>query len=70
MTQTIAGAKRAKATMLKKYGGEKGLSDHYKRIGALGGQKKGPKGFALMSLERRKECGRIGGSISKRPKAK
>lgn len=42
--------------------------DFYKRIGALGGKKKVPKGFALMDVKKRSEAGRRGGSNGRRGK--
>lgn len=42
--------------------------DFYKRIGAMGGRAKVPKGFALMDKDRRKACGFKGGTISRRTK--
>ena len=62
--------KRKRETMLKKYGGEAGTSEFFKKIGAQGGMRKVKKGFACMSAEKRAEAGRKGGTISRRGKAK
>ena len=43
--------------------------DFYKIIGKKGGQNGHTGGFASMDPERVKECGRKGGSISRRGKA-
>ena len=59
--QTVEGAKKAVATVLKKN------PNHYKEAGRLGGQKKVPKGFS-MNRELAVEVGAIGGKESKRPK--
>lgn len=40
--------------------------DFYKRIGAIGGKAKVPKGFALMTAEQRSAAGRAGGTKSRR----
>lgn len=40
--------------------------DFYVRIGAKGGRNGHTGGFAAMTPERRSECGRKGGSISRR----
>lgn len=40
--------------------------DYYKKLGALGGAKKVPKGFALMTPEKRSKAGIKGGRISRR----
>lgn len=45
---------------------EKYGEDYYKMIGSLGGRKKVPKGFALMTPEKRSLCGQKGGRISRR----
>ena len=42
--------------------------DFYKKIGALGGKKKVPKGFAMMTPEQRSAAGKKGGTISRRTK--
>lgn len=44
--------------------------DFYARIGAIGGRNGHTGGFASMSPEKIKECGRKGGKKSKRGKAK
>ena len=64
MAGTLAGGKEAAKTNKQIYG-----DDFYKRIGAMGGKKKVPKGYALMSKEKRVESGRKGGRNSKRGKA-
>lgn len=56
---------KVRATIYRRHG-----SDYYKRIGALGGAVKGPKGFALMSPEKRSAAGSVGGRKSKRTKRK
>lgn len=62
MAGTKEGAKTTAATNKEKYG-----SDYYKRIGAMGGRKKVPKGFSM-----RRDVARIagakGGRISRLPK--
>lgn len=55
------GGQRASATNKERYG-----EDYYKKIGSKGGRAAGPKGFALMDLEKVKAAGRKGGSRSKR----
>lgn len=61
MAGTVAGGLKAKA---------KNLSNDpffYNKIGAKGGSVTDiPKGFALMSYEKRSEAGRKGGTISRR----
>ena len=42
--------------------------DYYKKIGAMGGKAKVPKGFAISGLA--SEAGRKGGAISRRPSKK
>lgn len=65
MGGTIAGGKKASVTNKEKYG-----EDFYRRIAAIGGRAKVPKGFALMTPEQRSEAGTKGGTVSKRRKAK
>lgn len=65
MSGTKIGGMKAAETNKIKYG-----DDFYKKIAAKGGKAKVPKGFALMSPEKRSEVGKIGGAISKRGKAK
>lgn len=65
MPGTSSGGVKTKETNYEKYG-----KDFYKRIGAMGGKAKVPKGFAVMSKEKRVAAGRKGGSIGKRGKAK
>jgi len=64
MAGTLDSGKLTAETNKRQYG-----EDFYKRIGALGGKKKVKKGFAKMSLEKRRAAGAKGGSISKRGKA-
>lgn len=42
--------------------------DFYKRIGSVGGKNGHTGGFYAMTPERRAECGRKGGTISRKPK--
>ena len=63
MAGTKAGGMAAAATNKAKYG-----ADFYKKIGADGGSKTGPKGFAL-NRELARTAGQKGGKISKRGKA-
>lgn len=66
MAGTKAGAAKAVKRILEIYG-----KDFYKNIGKKGGERCGiEKGFALMKPEKRSECGRKGGTKSKRGKAK
>ena len=65
MSGTKLGGMRAAITNKKKYG-----EGFYARIGAKGGRNGHTGGFAAMSPERRSECGRKGGKISRRGKAK
>jgi general stress protein YciG len=61
MTQTSSGAKQAAQKILQRD------PLHYAKIGAKGGKKTGiVKGFAAMTEEKRREAGRLGGSISRR----
>lgn len=64
MSGTLDGGKRTAETNKAKYG-----ADFYKRIGAMGGKKLVPKGFATMDKARVSKIGRKGGKISKRGKA-
>lgn len=61
MSGTREGGALAAQTNKTKYG-----ENFYKEIGSIGGKKKVPKGFALMTPEKRKEAGRVGGTRSKR----
>lgn len=61
MAQTLEGSKKTAATNKAKYG-----EDYYARIGALGGLKKVPKGFAISG--KAVEAGKKGGHISRRGK--
>lgn len=65
MSGTKAGGMKAAATNKQKYG-----EGFYARIGRKGGQKGHTGGFASMDPERVRECGRKGGSISRRGPAK
>lgn len=44
--------------------------DFYRRIGALGGKKKGDKGFAIMDKDKVRAAGSKGGKISRLPHRK
>lgn len=62
MAGTINGGIKAAATNKEKHG-----DDFYKRIGSMGGRKKGiAKGFALMDFEKVQAAGRKGGYKSSR----
>lgn len=61
MSGTHIGGKKTVQTNIKKYG-----QNFYKEIGKKGGSVKVPKGFAVMSPEKRSQCGSIGGRISKK----
>ena len=66
MSGTKEGGKRASQTNRAKHG-----SEFYREIGRLGGQKKNPnKGFGSKTPEERREAGRKGGTISRRPSKK
>lgn len=65
MTGTKIGGMKAARTNLLIHG-----KDFYKIIGKKGGQNGHTGGFASMNPERVKECGRKGGSISRRGKVK
>ena len=71
MAQTIEGAKRAKETLLKKFGSEEARIAWHREIGAKGGKngaKDGAiKGFAA-NIERARIAGAKGGTISRRGK--
>lgn len=45
---------------------EKYGKDYYKKMGSLGGSRRVPKGFAMMTPEKRSLCGQKGGRISRR----
>lgn len=62
MSGTKAGGLKAKQKILEKHG-----ADFFKNIGAKGGKKCVPKGFAL-NRELAQEAGRKGGKISRRYK--
>lgn len=65
MAGTRQGGLKARETNYEKNG-----KDFYARIGAIGGRNGHTGGFASMSPEKVKECGRKGGKKSKRGKAK
>lgn len=68
MSQTKEGIKKTKETMIKKYGSEEAWKAHMRRIGSEGGKVKAPnKGFDSKTPEERRELGRKGGRISRRP---
>lgn len=64
MSGSITRALKAAETNKRLYG-----EDHYKRVGALGGKAKVPKGFAI-NRELARKAGAKGGAISRRGKAK
>ena len=65
--QTKSGAIKALATLKAKFPSEEAYLSWRAEIGAKGGSVLGvKKGFVLMTPERRREVGRIGGLISKR----
>jgi general stress protein YciG len=64
MPGTIAGGRKASETNKKLYG-----DNFYKETGRLGGIKCVPKGFAMMTPDKRIEAGRKGGTISRRKKS-
>lgn len=61
MSGTRSGGIKASETNKKKYG-----KDFYANIGRKGGKACVPKGFALMDIEKIKNAGKKGGTISKR----
>ena len=65
MVQTKEGAKKAMEAIRAKYG-----EDFHKNIGSKGGKKGSAdgtiKGFALMTPEKRKAAGALGGKKSRR----
>jgi len=65
MAGTIAGGRKASITNKQKYG-----EDFYRRIAAIGGRVKVPKGFAMMDRQKVVEAGTKGGYKSKRGKSK
>lgn len=65
MAGTREGGLLARDTNREKYG-----KDFYKEIAAKGGRAKVPKGFSMMTRKQRSLAGTLGGSISKRGKAK
>lgn len=65
MSGTKAGGMKAAATNKLRHG-----DDFYARIGRRGGQNGHTGGFCSMTPEQRAECGRKGGSISRRGPAR
>lgn len=65
MAGTRAGGLLAAASIKANFG-----DDFYFKIGSKGGKKRVPKGFALMSPEKRSKAVKKGGKISRRDKAK
>lgn len=65
MSGTKAGGMKAAATNKLRHG-----DDFYTRIGRRGGQNGHTGGFCSMTPEQRAECGRKGGSISRRGPAR
>ena len=68
MVQTKEGAKKAMEAIRAKYG-----DDFHKNIGSIGGKKGAAdgtiKGFALMTPEKRKAAGALGGKKSRKNNA-
>ena len=64
MAGTKAGAQKTRETIIKRHG-----KDFWRDIGRIGGQNGRTGGF-FGDSERARECGRIGGAMSKRGKAK
>lgn len=62
MAGTMTGGQKTARTLKLKYG-----EDYYKKVGAIGGQRKVPKGFAS-NPELASKAGALGGSISRRGK--
>lgn len=62
MAGTKEGGIKTAATNIRKYG-----EDHYRKIGALGGMVRVPKGFAI-NRELARTAGAKGGKASKRGK--
>lgn len=65
MSGTKAGGLKAAKTNKERYG-----DDWYNRIGSLGDRNGHTGGFASMPKEKVRECGRIGGTISRRGPSK
>lgn len=65
MAGTVAGGINARDTNKRLYG-----DGFYVRIGRLGGLKKVPKGFSMMTKEKRMMAGHVGGSKSRRGPAR
>jgi general stress protein YciG len=63
MSGTVEGGWKTRETNYERHG-----RDHYRKIGAIGGKKKVPKGFA-MNTERARLAGQKGGKISRRGKS-
>lgn len=64
MSGTKAGGKKTSATIRRTHG-----SDYWAKIGSIGGQATGKKGFAVMPREKVSAAGRTGGTKSRRGKA-
>lgn len=64
MAGSVTGGKKTAKTNIEKYG-----PNYYKKVGRLGGIRRVPKGFAMMTPEQRAEAGRKGGTISRRKKS-
>lgn len=62
MAGTHDGGLKTRETNYERHG-----RDHYRKIGAIGGKKRVPKGFA-MDIERARLAGMKGGRISRRTK--
>lgn len=63
MSGTVAGGRKVSQAIKERD------PDFYKRIGSIGGKNGHTGGFAAMTPEKRAECGRKGGRISRKPKA-
>ena len=63
MAGTKAGGIKCRDENIRKYG-----EDYYQKIGAKGGAKKVPKGFALMDRNKLIKLSVKGGTISRRTK--
>lgn len=60
-------SQKFRVTMIRRYGSYEAWIEHIKAMGAKGGSVCGiPKGFALMTPEKRRTAGAKGGSISRR----
>jgi hypothetical protein len=69
MSGTRIGFEKSKAKMIEKLGGLQQYLDYKRACASKGGSKVGiVKGFAAMTPEKRREAGRLGGSIIRRGK--